>query len=116
MTDKEIQALKYDRIGRKNRPRLLDELHCREMINSIIAYGEESDLERGSYKYEAYIEEYETKLGLERVNELIAEQIADIKKRAKVVQIIGEAAISNSLRLRGKIKIKGGGTKIRRFL
>lgn len=91
MTDKEIQALKYDRIRRKNRPRqLLDELHCREMINSIIAYGDESDLERGSYKYEAYIEEYEDKLGLERVNELIAEQIADIKKRAKVVQIIGD--------------------------
>lgn len=91
MTDKEIQAMKYDRIRRKNHPRLLDELHCREMINSIIAYGEESDLERGSYKYEAYIEEYETKLGLERVNELIAEQIADIKKRAKVIQIIGDS-------------------------
>jgi len=90
MTDKEIKALKYDRSRRKNQPQLLDELHCREMINSIIAYGDESDLERGSYKYEAYIEEYEDKLGLERVDELIAEQIADIKKRARVVQILDD--------------------------
>jgi len=94
MTDKQIQEkLKSTfRLPKHERTpeiyRLRDEMYLRQMINSIIAYGDESDLGKDSYKYEAYIEEYEDKIGLERVNEIIAEQIADIREHAEVYRIL----------------------------
>lgn len=64
---------------------LYEELTCREMINSILIYG--GTCEKDTYQYQRYIKPYivgntwhKTLLSEERVDELIAEQKAEIAK------------------------------------
>lgn len=93
MTDKQIQAAKRTLRLEPNQKRtpeqqkLSDELWCRDMINSILAYGDESDLKKDSYQYETYLEKYESKIGTERVQELITEQIADFRKATLIKNV-----------------------------
>ena len=62
-----------------------EELQCREMINSILIYG--GTCAKDSYQYERYLKPFikgdlwhKVLLSEERVDELIAEQKADIAK------------------------------------
>lgn len=64
---------------------LEEELDCREMINSILIYG--GTCAKDSYQYERYLKPFikgdlwhKVLLSEERVDELIAEQKADIAK------------------------------------
>ncbi len=80
-----------------------EELSCREMINSMLIYGD--SIEKDSYGYNKYLKPYTEKgtwhdglLTEQRVNELIAEQKADFAK-AKVrygVYTDGEGCTYNS--------------------
>ena len=82
MTNIQIQEARrnLNRLNFSDTARLRDELWCRDMINSILAYYGESDLEPESYLYTTYLERYEKEFGTVRVKELIQEQLADFRK------------------------------------
>lgn len=96
MTRKQIEARKdaiyftvYGngmRVGKwnqftKSQKSELEELSCREMINSSLIYNGHILLsQRKGYSYQQYILPYESKVGRNRLNELIDEQIEDFKK------------------------------------
>lgn len=65
---------------------LLEELACREMINSCLVYGSDPFqlIEKWWYMHgyckRSYMSDYEDTLGKKRVKELYKEQLADIRK------------------------------------
>lgn len=84
MTDKQIEKAKATlpkwTTGKKTiytpeQAQLRDELWCREMINSILCYDGEMDVIKNQYLCK-YIKE----LGLETVQRLCNEQIADFRQ------------------------------------
>lgn len=84
MTDKQIEKAKETlpkwAPGKKiiytpEQEQLNSELWCREMINSILCYDGEKDIIKNQYLYK-YIKE----LGLETVQKLCDEQIADFRQ------------------------------------
>lgn len=81
MTTTQIQEARrnLNRLNSSDTARLRDELWCRDMINSILAYYDETDLEPESYIYTTYLDRFERKLGTVRLGELIREQLADFR-------------------------------------
>ncbi len=94
MTQKQIDAAKktlprrYDyKSWTDEQKRLDDELDCREMINSCLAYGWITDFwyEREDFiGRHSYADPYIRSLGIARVRQLAAEQEADFAK-ARVI-------------------------------
>lgn len=84
MTDRQIRAEKTARLSLSpstvSNERVLNELWCREMINGILAYGDETDLEPGANYYDVYLSKFEHKLGHETFRRLCTEQISDFRK------------------------------------
>lgn len=84
MTRKEIERAKASlpKLGTRysaEQKRLSEEISCREMINSILCYHGEKEIERNRYMTKHILN-----LGIRRVREIIDEQISDFKK-AKVI-------------------------------
>jgi hypothetical protein len=84
MTDKQIQAAKAalpkwisgkKTIYTPEQKQLNKELWCREMINSILCYHGERDIMKNRY-----LQDYIKELGLETVQRLCDEQIADFRQ------------------------------------
>lgn len=66
---------------------LMEELMCRDMINSVLIYSGPDACKPGAYSYEKYLKEYTVKsfwhsglISSERLAELIEEQKADFAK------------------------------------
>lgn len=76
----EMRIGKHDQFTRSQK-RELEELSCREMINSSLVYNGYILLsQRKGYSYKMYIMPYEKRVGKARLNILIDEQIEDFKK------------------------------------
>ncbi len=93
MTDKQIRAEKAARLllhpSTVENERCLRELWCRQMINAVLAYGDESDLESGNY-FDVYLARYKHTLGAETYMRLCMEQIRDFEA-AEVFRDVDES-------------------------
>ena len=99
MTDKQIRSARssikhsfFEQTAEERR--LSDELSCRESINSCLAYGSIDDFwrkDKTGWRTTSLAEYAIKNLGLERVKEIIEEQLADFAK-AKVLYGTGQDA------------------------
>lgn len=86
MTQKEINKVKASlpplTQRNKEQKKIDDELGCREMINSCLCYGSIEDFwaERNGSFDGSYATPYVNDLGLDRVKEIVEEQIRDFEK------------------------------------
>lgn len=89
MTDREIERMEKSLPRWENgRPpvrteeqnRIAEELSCRGMINSILIYHGNREIQKGSSCYEQYLREYEKELGSDTVARLCKEQLVDFQK------------------------------------
>lgn len=87
MTNKQIRAEKSARLFLNPSTADLTDLHCRETVNAILAYGDESSLEPGNNDYDVYLAGYEKKLGTKMFHRICTEQIRDFRK-ARVFRTI----------------------------
>ncbi len=76
-----------------------DELSCREMINSILAYWGENGLNEESFCYGQYLQKYVADLGVDTVRRLCDEQLDDFSQAVvnKEVHIDGEGVSYNTI-------------------
>jgi hypothetical protein len=112
MTRKQIDALKETA---EYGTELYEELSCREMINSILIYGNINSADEGGYSHERYVKPFYTGkhqfynkkplLTKERVLELIEEQKADFAKAVVRANTYtdGEGCTYNSCRWEDEI-------------
>lgn len=75
----EVRIGKHDQFTDAEKQEL-EELSCREMINSILIYEGEKGVAENSYEYYKYLAPRENEIGKERLKVLISEQIADFRK------------------------------------
>lgn len=82
MTRKQIESIKSTLPRFEERTeeqkKTYKELFCREMINSILIYGDKPRKENG--EYDKYLQDYVNELGKDKVDELIDEQEEDFSK------------------------------------